>query len=69
MTRDEMIEKAARATWEDGVGFDWDKALEPLRAILRAHAEAALTAVIPGIMAGTHAELPLDDRSKWGMGS
>ena len=62
-----MIEKAARATWEESVGFDWDGVLEPLREILRAHAEAALTAVIPGIMAGTHAELPLDGRSKRGV--
>lgn len=57
-----MIEKAARAIYSNKYGGDdgdgWDEA-PFLKSEVLSDAHAALTAVIPGILAGTHAELPL----------
>ena len=61
MTRDEMIEKAAIAIYDQRrltVWRDWATEPAEIMARYRKDAEAALTAVIPGIMAGTHVEAP-----------
>ncbi len=74
MTRDEMIEAGARALhaekpkpgcaperceWADLMGA-WDDIPEDWRKEFRATAELILTAVFPGILKGTHAELPIE---------
>jgi hypothetical protein len=57
MTRDEMIEKAARAMYEG----DWEREPGPdTQAAYRFMAEAALSAVCPGLLAGTHWEAPME---------
>lgn len=57
MTRDEMIEKAARAMYEG----DWEReASLGTQAGYRFMADAALSAVCPGLLAGTHWEAPME---------
>lgn len=60
MTRDQMIEKAAIAIYERLHGeATWDAGSVYTRSAYLKEAATALTAVIPGIMAGTHWEAPI----------
>ncbi len=69
MTRDEMIEAGARAidpdAWTDN--YATRSICELRRRTSLRESERVLLATVPGIMAGTHAELALDTQVWFGI--
>lgn len=64
MTRDELVEAGAIAIFDHEVPAHlgevaWEDEEEWVRTHYRGMAAACLLATVPGIMAGTHAELPI----------